>query len=92
MKTIVVPEGAKVICEHGSPYASSKIHGTWNGGVAMCQCCKSTYGYIDSCYWSEWDMHWKSFSKDRCARCGGKYTETTERVKPPPMSYWSTVR
>jgi hypothetical protein len=67
------------VCTHGASdnwWWKSLPGGVWAGGLAICECCKSEFGYIDMAQvTSNGKSASKTWTKDRCERCGGHYID-----------------
>lgn len=69
------------VCPHGVKTGWwGKQTQSWMGPLSRCECCGSTFGYIDSGNMSgkhSWGSYW--FPKLRCSKCGGYYKEYGEK-------------
>ena len=62
-------------CPHGMSPDDGRFDGTWAAPFSRCQCCEVWFPYIDTAMWGMKHSKGKSWTKDKCAGCGGHYVE-----------------
>lgn len=60
-------------CKHGLAADDNRYVGTWFAPFDRCMCCGIMYPYIDSGFYSNKGSSGTSWTKGKCAGCGGHY-------------------
>lgn len=60
-------------CPHGVGPMDGRFDGVWAAPFSTCQCCGVHFPYIDRGWSGTMGTGGESWTKNRCAQCGGHY-------------------